>query len=386
MLYYRFRPFNEFSLKELMYNEMYFASTEESNDPFDSKTFYTFNKDIEKWVDFILLALSNTNPRPAISGEQLKELTEFYCAKCPLTFDELCEVNLLNNYPIKTNEDRILVDILSRRMPQIAKIYKPSQRYFVSFSKEPNEPLMWSHYANKHYGYCLIFRSINGSIKQLEFKKKKQIRRKTPNSFAEEMSYSFPDEFKFIDIEYVDKVIPSDAFLHMPVTISGEAKNDSHRQEIRNEQEKHYAQKGKNWSYEKEARLILSPPPSWIFGDNIEYTNQERLLYFDTSHLVGIIYGAKLSENDKKRIQQIISDKENWELYYVNRKNIHFDFVEFEAKLSQNQREVEIEPIAINTYKRLEKSHKDFDRLYTDWQHGWGSERDQNSSRRIQVS
>lgn len=385
MLYYRFRPFNEFSLKELMYNEMYFASTEECNDPFDSKTFYTFDKDEEKWVNFILLALSKAKPKPNITGEQLKKLTEFFCKKCPLTFDELIEDNILSDFIIKTNEENVLVDILQKSIPAIAKLYKPSQRYFVSFAKDPTEPLMWSHYANKHYGFCLIFRPHEGNIKQFEFRKKQQIRRKTPNSFVEEMSYSFSDKFKLIDIDYVDKVKSSNAFLQMPVIVSGDAKNEHHRDEIKNEQEKHYHQKGKSWNYEKEARLILSPPPSWLFGENVEYTNQERLFYYDPSHLVGIIYGSRLSEADKKRIQQIISDRKDWEIYFVERKKIVFNFVEFEARLSKNQREIEIEPIAINTYQRLTKSDKDFERLYNEWKDGWGSERDNKSSKRIKI-
>lgn len=385
MLYYRFRPYTEFSLKELMYNEMYFASTEECNDPFDSKTFYEFDNDIEKWVNFILFALEYNKPKPNLSGEQLQKITEYFCSKCPLTFDDLIENNILSDFPVKTNDEKILVDILRKLIPQIAQKYKPSPRYFVSFAKEPNEVLMWSHYANKHYGFCLIFKPIEKKIKQFEFRNRKQIRRETPKAFAQEMSYSFPIEFELHDIDYIENVVPSNAFLHMPVAVTGEVKNDEQRERIRKEQEKHYSQKGISWNYEKESRLMLSPPPAWLFGENIEFSNQERLLYYDPSHLVGIIYGAKLSVNEKKRIQQIILEKNEWSHYYIDKKKIKFNFVEFEAKLSKSQREIEIEPIAITTCYRLDKSDKDFERLYNEWKEGWGVERDNKSSRKIKV-
>ena len=49
MLYYRYRPASELSLKELLYNEIYFGSTSENNDPYDGKTFYYFGKEQDKW-------------------------------------------------------------------------------------------------------------------------------------------------------------------------------------------------------------------------------------------------------------------------------------------------------------------------------------------------
>ena len=44
-LYYRYRSGSELSIKELIYDELYFASREECNDPYEGKTFATFSKD-----------------------------------------------------------------------------------------------------------------------------------------------------------------------------------------------------------------------------------------------------------------------------------------------------------------------------------------------------
>ena len=49
MLYYRYRPFSELSLKELMYDELFFASAEECNDPHECWDFLAFPADYDKW-------------------------------------------------------------------------------------------------------------------------------------------------------------------------------------------------------------------------------------------------------------------------------------------------------------------------------------------------
>lgn len=387
MLYYRFRPLTELSLKELLYNEIYFSSPEECNDPFDSKTFYSFTKDIEKWVNLIFLALSKYYPKPNITGEQLKSLSEHFCSKCPLSFDDIITKNLLDDFKINSEEDVKLVKILTSTIPEIAKVCKPATRYFVSFSKDANEPLMWSHYASKHNGFCLIFRPINNNIKQFEFRKKRQIRRKTPRAFAEEMSFGIPDEFTMSGIDYLEHVKPSDAFLHMPVAVSGDAKDEEHRENIRKEQESQYSQKGKNWNYETEARLILSPPPSWLFGEHIAYTQQERLFHYDPCHLVGIIYGSRMTEIDKTRVSEIINESREWNIYYPNYKRIQFNFVEFTASQSSSQRQIIIKPKSLSVYSnhKILPDDKDFTRLYKEWQDGWGIEFDGSKGTKIRV-
>ena len=59
MLYYRFRPPLESCIKELIYDELFFCSTEESNDPFDSKTFYIFSGVKERWKRLLRNNLEN---------------------------------------------------------------------------------------------------------------------------------------------------------------------------------------------------------------------------------------------------------------------------------------------------------------------------------------
>ena len=58
MHYYRFRSSGELAIKELMYDEIYFTSTNKCNDPFDGKAFLSFEADIDRWRHLLELAWS----------------------------------------------------------------------------------------------------------------------------------------------------------------------------------------------------------------------------------------------------------------------------------------------------------------------------------------
>lgn len=381
MHYFRFRPNSEISLKELLYSEMYFSSTEECNDPFDSKTFYVFNDDKEKWSKLIKFSVERTNA--TITERLLKLLTEHLCQKCPLTFEEALNINLLEDFPTTSTSERTLIDFISKRIQDILHVYNPPTRYFVSFSKVNSELLMWSHYADKHKGFCLIFKSIDGKLNVSPNFKKDQIRRQTPNGIAAEMSYTLPDNFQFIDIDYKPEVETLNAFLHMPVYITGEANSEEEQLKISADQQSHYQQKGQNWFYENEARLILPPPPPWLFGGHIDYSKQERLFHYEPSQLAGIIYGARMTVEEKNRIKEVLEERKNLIDRISNYPKTVFRFVEFEAKLSTHQRNVDIKPISI---MGMPTTDKDFDRLYQEWLEGVGHFRDGSSSKRINVN
>ncbi len=383
MHHFRYRSISEISLKELMYNEMFFASPEECNDPFDSKAFYEFKSNKNKFRKLILFA--NEQVKLPISENHIDRLTNHICKLCPISFDDAIEQSLFEDFNNNSQEEIKITTIISNRIQQILKLYKPPTRYFVSFSKTNSEPLMWSHYADRHKGFCLIFKSINGKLLQSHTQKKGQIRRKTPNGFAEDMSFAMPENFKFKDIDYKSKVKQLDGFLHLPVYVNGDAKNQEEKKKVFELQQKHYSQKGKSWSYEKETRLILNPPPSFLFGEHVNYTQQERLFHYEPSQLVGIIYGAKMDLKQKQRIDEILRERKDFIDCNHNYKRTIFNFVEFQAKLSTNQREVQISPICIRNYQKIKPNDKDFNRLFKEWNNGIGYEREKNSSKRIQV-
>jgi hypothetical protein len=382
MFYYRYRPYNEVAIKELLYNEIYFSSPEECNDPFDSKTFYEFGADKEMWSKVIRFSVGRA-PNAIITDELVAILAEYLCEKSPLTFDEAQKTNLFEDLPAHSS---IIAFVSSYGflIQTLLSVYKPSTRYFVSFSKINSEPLMWSHYADKHKGFCLVFRAINGALNQSSYQKKHQIVRKTKNGIAPSMSHGIPESFQFTKIDYEAEVKPLNAFLHLPVGITGERVKEE-AMKIRQEQESHYIQKSKSWEYEAEYRLMLQPPMPWLFGEHFDYSKQERLLHYQPSQLVGIIYGARMEETEKNRIKELLKERRDWRVYPDEEGTKEFSFIEYDAVLSPKQREVLIKPTGLLSYTTMPTTDPNFDRLYNELLDGWGWERHKNGSSKMKV-
>lgn len=387
-LYYRYRPMSELSIKELMYDEMFFASTEESNDPYEGKVFFKFEKSHEKWER--LLRAAWKNEESSTIEQYIEPFSTYLTNQSPLTFDE---VQVLDFNELKFNTEVGLFILKTMYLEDVLKrflaIYKPDRKYFVSFSKTPDNYLMWSHYANKHNGYCLVFKSIDGGIYQSYNNKRTSISRYTPNSFSPHMSYAIPEKFELIDVFYNSKELDVDAFLCFPPYVSGyKFKNESERIELYNKLRKPFLEKNSCWAYEEETRLLLNSPTAWLFGDNIECSKHERLMHYDFSQLVGIILGYKMSMDDRNRIKEIIHGKiENRHNTDANREVYrYFDFVLFETQLAQQQRNVEIIPKEIyGDTKVLTTADENFEKRYNEWKQGYGIEFQGNRSSRIRI-
>lgn len=381
-LFYRYRPFSEISLKELLYSEIYFASPEECNDPFDSKSFYLFYQDREKWKRLISFSLEGFKVK--IPETFIERLVNHIVIQGPFSFDVALQFEFLNNFPVSENEEE-LIKLITYALGRTWDVYSPEIRYFVSFSRTNDEPLMWSHYASKHEGFCLIFRALEGRLKQDYHFRKRSIGRSGTKGIAPQMSIDLPEDFEFVDIKYNAKVDHLDAFTHMPKFVFGEVDKKKGKQ-LEKLRESFFTQKGINWRYENESRLVLSPPPSWLFGEKVQLTRQERLFHYEPSQLVGIIYGARMAPSDKERIREILKERENRDRYVGEYKRIEFRFVEFEAKLSGHQRKLEIEPCSLFVAGQpIKAGDNNFERLYKEWKEGVGWVREGNKSSRINV-
>lgn len=273
MLYYRYRPFSELSIKELMYNELFFASTEECNDPYDSKAFYEFSAHQGYWENLITL-LANKIGNAHLKGRHVKKIAEKIMPLCPISYDEALNLNIskicdevLNDYPLSKN--------LSACFNQVLKLYKPETNYFACFSKVDNNPLMWSHYASQHQGYSLIFKPVDGKLKQYHPLKKSYISRNTPNGLAPNSNYGLPESFDFQEVIYKEEVKPLCGFHRLPVAVIGADLPEEQRIELVKSQSEQFLHKHISWSYEQEVRVSISPGESWIFGENIELSPTE---------------------------------------------------------------------------------------------------------------
>ena len=281
----------------------------------------------------------------------------------------------------RTFERRILRSMLEA-IQNYVMWYFPEERYFASFSKTNDNFLLWSHYANNHKGFCLVYRPINGKIKQNPNWKRTQ----TATLPLPRLTFGVPDAFEIQDVEYVSTPKTSDGFMCFPASVAGDNHSPEEIEEARSERAKNYFQKHSVWDYEQEARVVLSSGVQWFAGKKLALPAHQRLFHIDSTQLVGIILGSQMSATQRQRIKEIIVEKvERWSIPITDHRIIS-NFVLFEEMLSETDRKVIIEPTEIYVGSTvITKKQPNFARLYEEWQNGWAIEIKGNSSTRIQI-
>ncbi len=381
MFYYRYRSGSELSMKELIYDELYFASREECNDPYEGKTFATFSKDKNLWSNLISEALKAYNIKPL---DSLKErIVQYFLSKSPMPIENILRIpeNEFIDIGARTFEQHILPSML-KAIQNYVMWYSPEERYFASFSKTNDNFLLWSHYANNHKGFCLVYRAIDGKIKQNPNWK----RTHTASLPLSKLTFMVPDAFQIQDVEYVSTPKSSDGFMCFPASVAGDNHSPEKIESARAEREKNYLQKHSVWDYEQEARVVLSSGVQWLAGKKLTLPVHQRLFHIDSTQLVGIILGAQMPTIQRQRIKEIIAEKvERWYTPTTGHRIIS-NFVLFEETLSETNREVIMEPKEIYTGTAvITTKQPHFTRLYDEWQNGWAIEIEGGSSRKVLV-
>lgn len=371
MLYYRYRPFSEFSLKELMYDELFFASAEECNDPHECWDFLQFSSDYDKWHRLLELAWKCVDEKIKTSFYNL--FCDYLITKSPITVCELMSKDFF--LPLLEKGDfkspfgyTLLINLIN-----YLNTYLGEKRYFVSFSKAPDNYLMWSHYANRHNGYCLIFKSLNGCLYQAKNRMRENINIERNDSSKLHVTEHVGPKFHFCDVIYEENSAVIDPFFYFPQYVSQyKITSEQERHIFFEKLERHYLEKGACWAYEHESRLLLPNPMSWITGGKVEYTKHQRLFYYDFSQLVGVIFGSKMSQESRSRIKEIIDEKIDSRSRSVSEGERFFKFVYFQTKLSSKERKLELEPLEINSLStHIKRDDASFEREYEEWKKGW---------------
>ena len=364
--YYRYRSGNELSIKELIYDELYFASREECNDPYEGKTFATFSKDKDLWGNLINEALKSHKLE---LGESLKErIVDYFLSKSPMPIESILKIQRDEFIAIaKRRSEQLVLNRIFEVIQEYVMWYSPEEQYFASFSKTNDNFLLWSHYANNHKGFCLVYRAIDGKIKQNPAWKRTQIA-SLPNP---RLTFMVPDAFEIQEVEYVSTPKSSNGFMRFPAGVVGDKHTPEELELAQAERAKNYLQKHSVWDYEQETRVVLSSGVQWLAGRRLTLPVHQRLFHIDSTQVVGIILGSQMSDVQRQRIKEIVAEKVDRWYTNTSEEKIVSKFVLFEEKLSETNREVIIEPIEIyDSGKPIDKSHKDFLRFYEEWKDG----------------
>ena len=188
--------------------------------------------------------------------------------------------------------------------------------YTACFMKDYHNSSVWGHYGDKHTGACLIFESGKiGHLDSFQLYEMTDRGNRTPKT-----------KILFIKVRYTNKPGKVDLFRSLgrlsaddliklwytdkEGNISECATHLLHDNDTYNWREDYWenfyrdiATKTEDWKYEQEYRLILKD----MSGKYDE--GDRRTLRYDFNSLKGIIFGIKVSDDDKLKIIGIIQEK-----------------------------------------------------------------------------
>jgi hypothetical protein len=271
-IYKYYRPDFYFE-KSLRYDEIFFASNEQLNDPHDLiiKPYFGDSKEAwriilkrdapyDRWDLSKLVDIGNDNLLRELNDE-LKGviINDNASVISALNEKKSSLAKIFENYLI-AQRDRMFEN------PEIAseecvhflgeKLVRGwDKRYYsCSFSKDPLEPKMWAHYGGGFRGCVLIYRSLENASINLR-----------PNIFVVKNTQNF----KFAEVNYQDK----DKLINLLDLDS-----------MGNLIEPNLLNKNLFWSYEKEMRLLLSESFGSVrasFTSEIPKSTRNRIYHHD---------------------------------------------------------------------------------------------------------
>jgi len=235
-VFYKYRPANDFTIAFLEKQEMKFSLAEEYKDPFDSKLIINVDSD----TDRILQRLEDTPINESKKQNIRKRIKSG-----------------------KINNDEYM-----------KAAYQAAKGTIMSscFAGNPENILLWSHYADSHKGICVGIRDCSSTdIPAMKFDVK---------SCCTDLNDPHADGlFLVYKVNYSDSGIVEWNLFKNDIKVF----IDAHRN------------KAKCWEYEDEYRLII---PRESFKTNI--------LPFDSRFVVEIYLGCCIEAGYRKKVQQII--------------------------------------------------------------------------------
>ncbi|MCX8793788.1 DUF2971 domain-containing protein [Vibrio parahaemolyticus] len=286
--------------KSLRYDEIFFASNEQLNDPHDLIIKPYFGNSVEAWRCILkssepydtwnmarIVDIENSELIKAINDEfEGTKVDDSSSLIYAIDAKKENLINIFSQYLLKDREDlytdsksasAMCVHFLKEKM-----IRGWDKRYYsCSFSKDALDPQMWAHYGGGFRGCILIYKTLQNCSLNLR-----------PNIFLNKAQ-----NFKFEEVNYEDKekVIDILDIDTRPNLIESNLLN-----------------KSLFWSYEKEMRLLLSES----FGSlRVSSTSQmpvskkSKIFHHDPDVIKGVIFGSNCSESYKEKVTSMLAEK-----------------------------------------------------------------------------
>lgn len=306
---FKFQANNIMGLKALIYGELFFSAKDELNDPYDTKLPFVFSNDKQKYFRLIKNFMAQDNQVSNILypfSERIDtNLIADYLSSKELLYDELINIieskkfeEVVNNAFSKIGilESIGLSIIFIRHFKKHIQVKLGAHAYIISFTKAFNDPVMWSHYANQHKGFCLCFNINNNYI----------ISRKNGNK-------KLKNEYQLHKVDYKKNNLITDAFYGFPESVNGSPVSKKEIENHWGNVQKSFLTKYKSWAYEDEYRILeYNPFSAEVNSSGVKkIASNERIFYFEPSQLNGIIFGSRINHSDKDEIISIVRNTRN---------------------------------------------------------------------------
>lgn len=343
--------------KELYYQEIYFASYKELNDPLDLSSRIEFTSKDKKAIKYLIWFIFKTQFDPKElqnsnkSNDKLLKFSKDEKAKEKLANEIYNFVNITlkkeskiwTNNIIKIINDSIAVsktDIAldsTRFKLELERIVNKflNNSYVTCFSETNDNFLMWSHYASKHSGICLEFNLDNEFNFPYETQQiRKQDKENYKKIFSEWDAKSlifwdvinkveYKEEQPFINFYDFAKVFENEN----DCDLIGLSKSWTHQ--YAQELELIFSTKTNIWGYENEWRAIE------INFDKPK-ESEERIKHYPIESLSSVYFGVNTPEKVRNRIYKILNNK-NPEIEFFESKlngtnTIEFSYWEYQEE------------------------------------------------------
>lgn len=340
MKLYKYRPLSDLLFKELHYQEIYFASYSELNDPLDLSATIEFTPESQKHVEQLVYFIIKTTDFFDVNASDKKKVNSFRAIDFyrNIRRRNIFIKNIYNEIvKQKTVNDFISYDIIEDIIKNIAEksklgfiidynelrneIYRITDKFlknsYVScFSGNNNDFLMWSHYSSKHQGICLEFDTDqNSGLFPYEIITN---RNKNHELYLKRMSdwdtkvHMVWDTIK--RVIYVDEQPHVNFFDFSPMFFNEGDLDLIHFTKSKwhgfaYELQRIFSTKTKYWAYENEYRAIE-------ININTPINPEQRIRRYPIEVLSGIYFGYRTVESDKIRIYNIFKNRKNSINYY----------------------------------------------------------------------
>lgn len=306
-LFKYYRP-DLFFEKAIRYNELYFSSTDQLNDPNDLKTSYFFEDNASLWQKLleseVFLGVRELKHILDLDDQRLaKELCRIFLGT-PVdgSIEQLQDV--FNKYDSEITSalikcvkntsviDRALFESVGNSLPGLISLCKNGIKdrvlkglrvgvYSVSFSSNALEPMMWAHYTAGFKGCVVIYHAPNNII------------RLKRNVYSNEY-INYP----------IDNVQYQNQEKHIPILKSVLSDDLAIRETL--------LVKNTFWSYEAEKRIFLTrryisqsfPQLYTSFSDDVS----ERIFHHDSSTIAGVVFGPRFNKRKMEAIEFLLRD------------------------------------------------------------------------------